>query len=115
MEAEYIALSSAMCEVIPLVNLMTELKIVVYFYDPTPGVKCKLFEDGRSCLVVAESACLTPRTKHIAIKYHHFRSMVKDGKIKIHSISTKEQQTDIFTKPLVECQFKYLRKLLIGW
>ena len=115
MEAEYIALSQAMREVIPLIQLMDELEPVMHFHNPTPHVRCKLFEDNRSCIVVAESARLTPRTKHIAIKYHHFREFVKSGQVKICPISTKEQQADIFTKPLDESQFKYLRSLFLRW
>ena len=115
MEAEYIALSSSTREVIPMINLMKELECVVKFYNPTPHVKCKLFEDNHSCIIVAESARLTPRTKHIAIKYHHFRSMVKNGSVKIYPISTHEQLSDIYTKPLDESQFKYLRNLLLRW
>jgi hypothetical protein len=54
MEAEYIALSQAMREVIPLIQLMDELEPVMHFHNPTPHVQCKLFEDNRSCIVVAE-------------------------------------------------------------
>ena len=66
-EAEYIALSQSMREVIPIIHLMDELKPLIDFYNPTPEIRCKLFEDNRSCIIVAESARLTPRTKHIAI------------------------------------------------
>ena len=115
MEAEYIALSQALREVIPLIQLTNELKSLVPFYSPTPEVRCKLFEDNRSCIVVAESARLTPRTKHIAIKYHHFRKFVKSGQVTIHPVSTREQIADIFTKPLDEKQFRYLRSLFMRW
>ena len=115
MEAEYIALSQAMRSVIPLIQLMDELKEMIPFYNPTPEVRCKLFEDNRSCIIVAESARLTPRTKHIAIKYHHFREYVKSGEVKIFPVSTHEQLADIFTKPLDEGQFKYLRSKFLRW
>ena len=115
MEAEYIALSQAMRQVIPMIQLMEELESIVPFYNPTPQVRCKLFEDNTSCIIVAESARLTPRTKHIAIKYHHFREFVKSGAVKIYPIGTREQQADIFTKPLDEAQFKYLRSLFLNW
>ena len=115
MEAEYIALSQAMRTVIPLIQLMDELKELVPFYNPTPKIRCKLFEDNRSCIIVAESARLTPRTKHIAIKYHHFREFVKSGEVKIFPIGTREQLADIFTKPLDEGQFKYLRSKFLRW
>ena len=115
MEAEYIALSQAMRSVIPLIQLMDELKELIPFYNPTPEIRCKLFEDNRSCIIVAESARLTPRTKHIAIKYHHFREFVKSGEVKIFPVSTREQLADIFTKPLDEGQFKYLRSKFLRW
>ena len=115
MEAEYIALSQALRQGIPVIQLMEELESIVPFYNPTPQIWCKLFEDNTSCIVVAESARLTPRTKHIAIKYHHFREFVKSGAVKIYPIGTREQQADIFTKPLDEAQFKYLRLLFLCW
>ena len=48
--------------------------------------------------------------KHIAVKYHHFRQKVNDGIVSIHSIDTKERLADIFTKPLEESIYLYLRK-----
>ena len=94
---------------------MEELESLVPFYNPTPKIRCKMFEDNRSCIIVTESARLTPRTKHITIKYHHFRSFVKSGAVKIYPIGTKEQVADIFTKPLDEGTFKYLCNLFLRW
>ena len=53
MEAEYIALSQALRQVIPMIQLMEELESIVPFYNPTPQIRCKLFEDNTSCIVVA--------------------------------------------------------------
>jgi hypothetical protein len=114
-EAEYIALSSAMREVIPFMNLMEEIDDVFGIYNPSPKFKCRVFEDNRSCIKVAESPKFTPRTKHIAIKYHHFRKHVTDGTITIEHIDTKEQIADILTKPLEEANFVYLRRQMMGW
>jgi hypothetical protein len=58
---------------------------------------------------------MRPRTKHIALKYHHFRSHVANGSIKVRWIDTKHQLADIFTKPLPEPLFTSLRLLLLGW
>ena len=114
-EAEYIALSQAMREVIPFMNLMQEIDNIFGIHNPSPQFHCRVFEDNRSCIKVAESPKFTPRTKHIAIKYHHFRSFVSDGTIKIKHIDTKEQIADMLTKPLEEGTFKYLRRQLMGW
>ena len=58
---------------------------------------------------------LSPRTKHIALKYHHFRSHVKSGRVYIHYIPTGEQLADLFTKPLPNESFFTLRYMLCGW
>jgi hypothetical protein len=114
-EAEYIALSQAMREVIPFMHLMQEIDQVFGIHNPSPTFHCRVFEDNRSCIKVAESPKFTPRTKHIAIKYHHFRKHVEDGTVKIEHIDTKEQIADIFTKPLGDSTFEYLRRKFMGW
>ena len=78
-ESEYIALSQAMREVIPLMNLLVEISCVFDVHMPKPQVHCKVFEDNRSCIAIAEANKFSPRTKHIALKYHHFRPHVKRG------------------------------------
>ncbi len=114
-EAEYIALSSAMREVLPFLTMMREIHDVFPLKERKPNFYCRVWEDNRSCIKVAESPKFTPRTKHIALKYHHFRQYVSDGTIKINPIDTREQIADIFTKSLDEKQFAYLRKKLCGW
>ena len=114
-ESEYIALSQAMRDVIPLMHLTTELSTIINIHDPDPIVKCKVFEDNESCISIANSGKFSPRTRHIAIKYHHFRQYVKKGIIKILPIDTKEQTADIFTKPLTAELLQYLRHKLCGW
>ena len=114
-ESEYIALSSSMREVIPFLNLMKETAELFGLLTKKPLFKCTVWEDNESCITVAKSPKFTPRTKHIAIKYHHFRSFVSNGTIIINSIDTKEQLADIFTKPLPEKSFRHLRRQFMGW
>ena len=114
-ESEYIALSQEMREVIPFMNIMIEVGDVFTLHKPKPKFHCKAFEDNRSCIKVVESPKFAPRTKHITIKYHHFRSFVADGSIQTFPIDTKEQLADIFTKPLDRVIFVKLRRLLMGW
>ena len=94
---------------------MQEIGVVFEFFNPKPKFHCKVFEDNMSCIKVAESPKFTPRTKHIAIKYHHFCRFVSDGTVTIHHIDTKQQIADIFTKPLDEGLFNSLRYMLMGW
>ncbi|KAL7447624.1 hypothetical protein ACHAXS_000022, partial [Conticribra weissflogii] len=63
-EAEYIALSHSMQEVLPFMNLLKEIHDVFPLPDFKPEFHCRVFEDNRSCIKVAESPKFTHRTKH---------------------------------------------------
>ncbi len=115
-EAEYIALSQAMREVLPIIWLMEEARQQgIPVMNATPKIHCKVFEDNAGAIEIANVPKMRPRTKHIALKYHHFREHVSNGTIKINLIGTKDQIADIFTKALDKPSFLHLRKLLSGW
>ena len=114
-EAEYIALSQAMRDVIPFTNVLTELQTFYSDELNTPQILCRLFEDNNGALLLATDQKYRPRTKHIALKYHHFRSFVNEGKVNILPIDTKEQLADQFTKALDIQTFERLRCKLMGW
>ena len=107
-ESKYIALSQAMREAIPFMNLMVEVGDVFPLHNPKLEFHCKVFEDNNSCIRVEEGSKSTPRTKHIAIKYHHFRKHIVDKTISIFPIDTKDQLLD-------RVIFRKLRFLLMGW
>ena len=114
-ESEYIALSQATREVLPLINLLKEINAVFPLNLREHKFHYNEFEDNNSCIPLATAQKFSPRTKHIALKYHHFRSFAKDKTLGKLSIDTTEQIADIFTKPLDEAAFIYLRKKLNGW
>jgi hypothetical protein len=119
-EAEYISLSQALRETIPLATLMREVNEIFPLYLPHPRFIIKVREDNQSCIAMAENPKFTPRTKHIAIKYHHFRKHIitqanTDGFILLEYCSTHDQIADIFTKPVRDDIFFKLRKNLMGW
>ena len=78
-------------------------------------IKCTLFDDNKGAEELANVPKNRPRTKHIAVKYHHFRESVKDGILQVKRVSTTEQQADIMTKPLPMNILEYLRKYIMGW
>ncbi len=114
-KAEYIVLSSSLREVIPLMTVMDELNKVFPLLMKMPKFYCKVWEDNQSCIAMATSQKFTPRTKHIALKYHHFKGYVKSGQIQINYIHTERQQADILTKPVRTDLFQKLRYMLMGW
>ena len=73
-----------------------------------------VYEDNRGALELAKMPKLGPRTKHIVLKYHHFREHIRNGKVHIHAIDMREQLADIFTKALPREAFQYLRRKICG-
>ena len=96
-------------------NFMVKVGKVFLLHNPKPEFHFKVFKDNNRCLRAAESSKFTPRTNHIAIKYHHFRKHVAGKTISVSPIDTKDQLADIFTKPLDRVIFRKLQLLLMGW
>ena len=85
-ESEYISLSQSLRDVIPLVGLLHGLEPVISFACKPPTIHCTIFENNKGCIDLFNVPKIRPRTKHIASKYHHFRSFVKDKTISIHYV-----------------------------
>jgi hypothetical protein len=90
-EAEYITLSQATRDLIPMRDLLQELSEATKLIVGSTFAHSTIFEDNQGCVELAGAPRLRPRTRHIAIKYHHFRSHVENGSIKIVWIDTKHQ------------------------
>ena len=114
-ESEYVALSTATRECLPMRELFVELGKYVKIGSITPNIHCTLFEDNSSCEQLAKSPKMNSRTKHIAIKYHHFRQAVVDGILHITRVPTEDQLADIFTKPVPRPILRHFRKEIMGW
>ncbi len=80
-ESEFIGLLTALRETIPIMELVKELKGQGFNMVSTqPTVHCHVFEDNSGALKIAKVSKMCPRTKHINVKFHHFRDCVKHGK-----------------------------------
>ena len=114
-ESEYITLSQSLRDTLPLMELLREIRNAIPSPENISKIYYTVFEDNKGCIELAIAPRMRPRTKHIALKYHHFRRYVTDKLIDILPIDTKEQLADIFTKPLDEVLFLYLREKQSGW
>ena len=117
MEAEYIALSMGMRELVGSRKLMKEITIKCNLKRIETSKVSRVYEDNEAALKHAVTSLpkLSPRTKHIAVKYHWFKRKIELGVIEMFPISTKNQKADIFTKGLGTTEFKEKRELLMGW
>lgn len=117
MESEYIALSTACRDLLPLQRLVTEVgKTVGIPPHKLLDIKSTIWEDNKACLKLAnkELPYMTNRSKHIAIKYHWFREHTNKHWT-VHSVSSKDQLGDLFTKGLCRATFDELRFRILGW
>jgi hypothetical protein len=115
-EAEYLALSTALRNAIPIMCLVKEIKRNLELpMDTVPKVHCTLFEDNSGAVELAKVPKMRPHTKHINPKYHHFRKYVHNGFVKVVQVSTNDQWADISTKNLPRDLFLHFRKKILGW
>ena len=117
LEAEYIALSQGMRELVFTRRLVIELSAQMHFDLKGVSNVATAWEDniGAQNLATGKGPLMSSRTKHIGIKYHWFREMIQKSVIEVVRIPTKEQRADIFTKGLTRFPYEYQRKLLMGW
>ena len=115
-ESEYLSISACLRDVIVIQQLLEELTHKNFLGNKAEAiVKCTVFEDNKGCLEIATAPKMHPRTRHITIKYHHFRSHVAKKTINIKWVETTKQVADQFTKGLPRDAFCTLRKMLMGW
>ncbi|GJZ49845.1 putative RNA-directed DNA polymerase [Tanacetum coccineum] len=104
-EAEYKALADIVVELTWLQALLNELGIRS---SSTPILWC----DNLCATYLSTNPIFHASTKHVEIDYHFVREKVAQGDLRVQHISTHDQITDIFTKPLSTPRFLFLRSKL---
>ena len=72
------------------------------------GIPIKCY--NTSAISITKNPVQHSRTKHIDVRYHFIRDHVEKGDVSISFISTDYQWADIFTKPLAEDRFTFIRR-----
>ena len=101
-EAEYIALTSVAREVLFLQALVDEL------YGTTQD-SIPIFCDNQGAISLASNNKFHGRTKHIDLRYHYIRELVKNGTLHLEYCPTEENLADAFTKALPRPRLEKLR------
>jgi hypothetical protein len=101
-EAEYIALTSVAREVLFLQALVDEL------YGTTQD-SIPIYCDNQGAISLASNNKFHGRTKHIDLRYHYIRELVKNGTLHLEYCPTEENLADAFTKALPRPRLDKLR------
>jgi hypothetical protein len=104
-KAEYHVLSEATRNITYLCRLFSELNIAE---DGPTSIYC----DNLSSIRLVKNPIMHTQTKHFSLHNHHVREKSEDGTIQVHFIPSKQQQADLFTKPLAPQQFIHNRNLI---
>ena len=100
-EAEYTGLSETGKESIFLQQMF-------HIMDDQEYSPVKIMEDNQGANALATNPEFHKRSKHIDIRYHHVRQLVETNRIKIEYIASKENPSDMLTKPLLPRPLRYL-------
>jgi hypothetical protein len=104
-EAEYIALTSVIRELLYLHLLLEEL----YKAPPQP---IPVFCDNQATIVLASNGKFQSCTKHIDLRYHFVRSHIQNSAFKIFYCPTDDNVANTFTKALPRPHLQKLRTLM---
>ena len=104
-KAEYITQMHAAKEVLWLCSFLQEL-------HSAPDDPLILNCDNQGVIALAKDNKFHAHTKHIDMRYHFICEAVEDGKVAVQYILTRDNVSDIFTKPLTKAKFWELAELL---
>jgi hypothetical protein len=106
-EAEFVAASQARQEVLYLRAL---LKGFAYLqHGPT-----EIWEDNASCNLMSENPTNRERSRHVDVRVHFLRDMVRDGSVKLIKCAGTQNVADALTKSLPRPAFHKHREFLKG-
>jgi len=102
LEAEYVAVTGATCQVVLLRRLLADCLQVQE--DATV-----IFCDNKATIVMTKNPTFHSRTKHIDIRYHFIRTLVASEEITLSYCSTHKQIANILTKSLPRAKHEVFR------
>jgi len=106
-ETEYTAVSIGSTNIVYLRRLLDDIG----FPQAQPTV---IYEDNSSCIKMLVGDLNHRTSKHIWIKYHHVKELIKEGDIQLIYKPTEEMIADVLTKPLPATKHAYFTAKLLN-
>ena len=92
-EAEYVAMSRCAQQMVWMHNWLSEVEVKYSI----PGL---ISGDSRGAIALTKNTKDHGKVKHIDIRHHYIRELLKSGIITIEQVSSSDNLADLFTKPL---------------
>jgi len=105
-EAEYIAASETVKNVVITCGILHELGIILEDFT------FPLLINNTSAIVISGGEKVTRNARHIDIRYHHIRDLIEKKTIEISHIPTGGMAADGLTKALLSNKFKEFVELV---
>ena len=102
-EAEYIATNQGVTDAIYIKNLMQEL---------TVDLRIILLCDNQGAIHWTTDRRDSTKAKHVAIKYHFIRELVREKEVEVRYVPTEAQKADVLTKILPRVKLEDICKYL---
>jgi hypothetical protein len=93
-EAEYVAAAAACaCQCIWMRSVLEHLQV-------KQGEGTVILCDNSSSIKLSKNPVMHGRCKHIDVRFHFLRNLVKDGIVELRHCKSEDQIADLMTKPL---------------
>lgn len=103
-EAEYMAVASCCTQLLWIKQQLHDFGLNLH--------NIPIYCEYTSAINLSKNAVHHSRAKHIDIRHHFLKDHVSQGTIKLEYVDTMNQLADIFTKPLIQDRFEFLRENL---
>ena len=95
-------------------NALAIKAVLDFVQSHLSGRAIDMYEDvGVTKTLTAISQC-SGRSKHIDVRIHFLRGLVRSGQVTIHRVALVYQHADILTKPLARETFRRYRDFLMN-
>lgn len=98
--------------ILQLEVVLVQLKIKLSELQHYQNKSTNIFFDNKYVISLTKNPVFHGRGKHIDIKYHYIRDLVKDKEIMVKFCSSKDQVADIFIKNLKVDLFLKFKKMM---
>ena len=108
-EAEYVALDDVAREIVSIHRQMQDFNVHLNRKDPVI-----VLEDNQSAQALAQGKKTHGRTKHIDVRYHYIRELIRDKVLQIVYQPSEWNPSDLFTKQLGRILFQRHVQTVLG-